>query len=131
MQSNFFPCRISQLERDLTMKRYFIEDLRSCLKANQENDKTSNETLDSLERKVKALAEDKKALIDPMKQRLMISSLLESKLTETECAMTELESSASQQIHGLAKQSTQALETLQKELLLTSDKVEEFRTFVK
>lgn len=51
-------------------------------------------------------------------------------MIEIECAMTELETAASQ-LHGLAKQSTQALETIQKELLLTSDKVEEFKTFVK
>ncbi|TRZ13772.1 hypothetical protein HGM15179_013346, partial [Zosterops borbonicus] len=52
---------------------------------------------------------------------------LESEI-ETECNMTELETAASQELRGLAKQ---ALETLQKELLLTSDKVEEFKTFVK
>lgn len=40
------------------MKRHLIEDLRSRLKANQENEKTSNETLQSLERKVLFLAID-------------------------------------------------------------------------
>ncbi|NWH35896.1 CNTLN protein, partial [Chloropsis hardwickii] len=148
--------KISQLERDLTVKRHFIEDLRSCLKANQENEKTSNETLESLERKVKALVEDKKASIDSMKQRFDVAmkeksqyeqmyhkakddlekkdlklTKLERKMIETECAMIELETAGSQQLHGLAKQSTQALEALQKELLLTNDKVEEFKTFVK
>ncbi|NXD92676.1 CNTLN protein, partial [Chaetorhynchus papuensis] len=148
--------KISQLERDLTMKRHLIEDLRSRLKANQENEKTSNETLESLERKVKALAEDKKASIDSLKQRFNVAmkeksqyeqmyhkakddlekkdlklTKLERKMIETEYAMTDLETAASQQLHGLAKQSAQALETLQKELLLASDKVEEFKTFVK
>uniref|UniRef100_A0A8C0FG06 Centlein n=1 Tax=Bubo bubo TaxID=30461 RepID=A0A8C0FG06_BUBBB len=159
MQCDFFPSRFSQLERDLNMKRHLIEDLRSCLKANQENKKTSNETLESLERKVKALAEDcsnKKTSIDSLKQRLNVTTKeksqyeqmyhktkdelekkdlkltnLESKMIETECAMTELETTASQQLHGLAKQSKQALETVQKKLLLTNDKVEEFMTFVK
>ncbi|NXH49132.1 CNTLN protein, partial [Dicaeum eximium] len=148
--------KISQLERDLAMKRHLIEDLRSRLKAKKENQKTSNETLENLERKVKALAEDKKASIDSMKQRLNVAmkeksqyeqmyhkakddleekglklTKLERKMIEAECAMTELETAASQQLHGLAKQSTQALETLQKELLLTRVKVEEFKTFVK
>ncbi|NWW70464.1 CNTLN protein, partial [Climacteris rufus] len=148
--------KISWLERDLTMKRHLIEDLRSHLKANQENEKSSSETLESLERKVKALAEDKKTSIDSLKQRLNVAmkeksqyeqmyhktkeemekkdlklNKLESKMFETECAMTELENAASQHLHGLAKQSAQSLETLQKELLLTSDKVEEFKTFVK
>ncbi|NXO13430.1 CNTLN protein, partial [Oriolus oriolus] len=148
--------KISELERDLTLKRHLIEDLRSHLKANQENEKASNETLERLERKVKELAEDKKTSIDSLKQRFNVAmkeksqyeqmyhkakyelekkdlklTKLESKMTETECAMTDLEATASQQLHRLAKQSAQALETLQKELLLTSDKVEEFMTFVK
>ncbi|KAM6109370.1 centlein [Phoenicopterus ruber ruber] len=151
--------KISRLERDLNMKRHLIEHLRSRLKANQENEKTSNETLESLERKVKALAEDcsnKKTSLDSLKQRLNVATKeksqyeqmyhkakdelekkdlkltnLESKMIETECAMTELETTASQQLHGLAKQSEQALETVQKKLLLTNDKVEEFMTFVK
>ncbi|XP_074935320.1 centlein isoform X2 [Phalacrocorax aristotelis] len=151
--------KIFRLERDLSMKRHLIEDLRSRLKANEENKKTSNETLERLERKVKALAEDcsnKKTSIDSLKQRLNVATReksqyeqmyhkakdelekkdlkltnLESKMLETECAMTELETTASQQLHSLAKQNGQALETVQKKLLLTSDKVEEFMTFVK
>ncbi|NXP21733.1 CNTLN protein, partial [Scytalopus superciliaris] len=151
--------KISHLERDLNTKRHLIEDLRSHLKASQENEKTSNETLESLQRKVKALAEgcsSKKASIDSLKQRLNVAmkeksqyeqmyqrakddlekkdiklTELESKMTETECAMIELETAASEQLHSLAKQSAQALETVQKKLLLTSDKIEEFKTFVK
>ncbi|KAJ7412548.1 hypothetical protein BTVI_46018 [Pitangus sulphuratus] len=151
--------KISQLERDVTVKRHLIEDLKSHLKASQENEKTSNETLESLEKKVKALAEDcsgKKTSIDSLKQRLNVATKeksqyeqmyhkakdelgkkdlkltkLESKMIETECAMTELETAASDQLHSLAKQSAEALETLQKKLLLTSEKVEEFKTFVK
>ncbi|NXE37706.1 CNTLN protein, partial [Ptilorrhoa leucosticta] len=148
--------KISQLERDLTMKRHLIEDLRSLLKANQANEKTSNETLESLERKAKALSEGKKASIDSLKQRFNAAmkeksqyeqmyhkakdelekkdlklTKLERKVIETEHAMTDLETAASQQLHGLAKQSAHALETLQKELLLTSNKVEQFKTFVK
>uniref|UniRef100_A0A8C4UKC7 Centlein n=1 Tax=Falco tinnunculus TaxID=100819 RepID=A0A8C4UKC7_FALTI len=159
MQCHFFPSRISRLERDLNMKRHLIEDLRSRLKANEENEKASSVSLESLERKVKALAEDcsnKKTSIDSLKQRLNVATKeksqyqqmyhkakdelekkdlkltrLESKMMETECAMTELETAASQQLHGLAKQSGQALETVHNKLLLTSDKVEEFMTFVK
>ncbi|XP_008935242.1 PREDICTED: centlein, partial [Merops nubicus] len=151
--------KISRLERDLNMKRHLIEDLRSRLKASQENEKTSNETLENLERKVKALTEDcsnKKTSIDSLKQRLNVATKeksqyeqmyhkakdelekknlkltnLESKMIETESAMTELETTASQQLHDLAKQSGQALETVQEKLLLTSDRVEQFMTFVK
>ncbi|NXK55741.1 CNTLN protein, partial [Chauna torquata] len=158
-QNRELQAKISRQERDLHMKRHLIEDLRSRLKANQENEKTCNETLESLERKVKALNEDcsnKKTSIVSLKQRLNVTarekshyeqmyhktkdelekkdlklSNLESKMIETECAMTELETAASQQLHGLAKQSGQALETVQKKLLLASDRVEQFMTFVK
>ncbi|XP_048787490.1 centlein isoform X2 [Lagopus muta] len=151
--------KISRLERDLTMKRHLIEDLRSRLKANQENEKACKETLESLERKVKSQSEDcsnKKTSIDSLKQRLKVAinekshyeqmyhkakdelekkvlklSNLESKVIETEYAMTEIEAAASQQLHGLAKQSGQALEAVQKKLLLANDKIDEFMTFVK
>ncbi|XP_053909452.1 centlein isoform X2 [Cuculus canorus] len=112
-QVRVLQAKISQLERDLSMKRHLIEDLRSRLKVNQENEKTSNETLESLERK-----------------DLKLTSL-ENKMIETQCAMAELETTASQQLHGLAKQSKHTLETVQKKLLLTNNKVEEFMTFVK
>ncbi|NXN94791.1 CNTLN protein, partial [Rhinopomastus cyanomelas] len=149
----------SRLERDLSMKRPLIEDLRSRLKASQANEKTHNETLESLERKVKTLTADcsnKKTSIDSLKQRLDTATKeksqfeamyhkakdelekkdlkltnLETKITETECAMTELQTTTSQQLHDLAKQNEQALEAVQKKLLLSSDKVEEFISFVK
>ncbi|XP_037757955.1 centlein isoform X5 [Chelonia mydas] len=151
--------KISRMERDINMKRHLIEDLRSRLKANQEIEKTFNETLESFEKKVKTLTEDcsnKKTSIDSLKQRLNVATKeksqyeqmyrrakdelgkkdlkltnLEGKMIEAECAMTELETAASQQLHGLAKQSGQALEVVQKKMLLANDKVEEFITFVK
>ncbi|XP_024066855.1 centlein [Terrapene carolina triunguis] len=151
--------KVSRMERDINMKRHLIEDLRSRLKANQETEKTFNETLESFEKKVKTLTEDcsnKKTSIDSLKQRLNVATKeksqyeqmyrkakdelgkkdlkltnLEGKMIEAECAMTELETTASQQLHGLAKQSGQALEVVQKKMLLANDKVEEFITFVK
>uniref|UniRef100_A0A8D0HEZ7 Uncharacterized protein n=1 Tax=Sphenodon punctatus TaxID=8508 RepID=A0A8D0HEZ7_SPHPU len=69
--------KISRMERDLSMKRHFIEDLRSRMKANQENEKTFNEMLENLEKKVKTLTEDcsnKKTSIDSLKQRLNVAT---------------------------------------------------------
>uniref|UniRef100_K7FYB9 Centlein n=1 Tax=Pelodiscus sinensis TaxID=13735 RepID=K7FYB9_PELSI len=105
--------KISRVERDINLKRHLIEDLRSRLKANQEIEKTFKETIESFEKKDLKLTN------------------LEGKMIEAECAMTELETTASQQLHGLAKQSEQALEVVQRKLLLANDKVEEFITFVK
>lgn len=63
-------------------------------------------------------------------QELNLSSL-EAKMAETEYTMTELETTASQQLHSLARQSEQALEMVQKKLIMSNEKVEEFITFVK
>ncbi|XP_044283710.1 centlein isoform X2 [Varanus komodoensis] len=151
--------KISRMERDISMKRHLIEDWRLRMKANQEKEKSFNETLHTLEEKVKALTEDcsnKKASIDSLKQRLNVAmkekaqyeqmyrkakeelekkeikvANLEGKMAEAECAMTEIETTASQQLHGLARQSEQALEAVQKRLIMSNEKVEEFITFVK
>ncbi|XP_015282060.1 PREDICTED: centlein, partial [Gekko japonicus] len=151
--------KISRMERDLSMKRHLIEDWRMRMKASQEKEKAFKETLQTLEEKVKTLTEDcsnKKASIDSLKQRLNVSTKekaqyeqlyrkateevekkelkvanLEGKMAEAECAMTELETTASQQLHGLARQSGQALEVVQKKLMMANEKVEEFITFVK
>lgn len=58
-------------------------------------------------------------------------SLLVSKINETESAMAEIETAASKHLQGLALQSEQALESAQKKLMLTNEKVEEFTKFVK
>ncbi|XP_042311431.1 centlein isoform X2 [Sceloporus undulatus] len=151
--------KVSRMERDISMKRHLIEDWKLRMKANQEKEKSFNETLQTLEEKVKTLTEDcsnKKASIDSLKQQLNVATkgktqyeqmyrkakeelekkelklaTLEGKMAEAECAMTELETTASQQLHGLARQSEQALEVVQKKLMMANDKVEEFVTFVK
>lgn len=65
-----------------------------------------------------------------MFKELKVSNL-KGKMAEAECAMTELETTASQQLHGLARQSGQALEVVQKKLRMANEKVDEFLTFVK
>ncbi|XP_048359971.1 centlein isoform X3 [Sphaerodactylus townsendi] len=151
--------KISRMERDLSMKRRLIEDWKTQMKSNQEKEKTLKETLQTLEEKVKTLTEEcsnKKASIDSLKQRLNVTTKgkaqyeqlyrkateemqkkelkvtnLEGKMAEAEFAMSELETTASQQLHGLARQSGQALEVVQKKLMMANEKVEEFVTFVK
>ncbi|XP_061486563.1 centlein isoform X2 [Rhineura floridana] len=160
--------KISRMERDISMKRHLIEDWKLRMKANQEKEKSCNETLQTLEEKVKTLMEDssnKKISIDSLKQRLNVATKekaqyeqmyrkakeelekkelklanAEAKMAEAECAMTELEATASQQLHGLARQSEQALEVVQKKLVMSNDKtlatelqrcVKEMRTRIK
>ncbi|XP_016069989.1 PREDICTED: centlein [Miniopterus natalensis] len=151
--------KISRMERDITMKRHLIEDLKFRQKVNLESNESINEMLENLERKVKTLTEEcsnKKVSIDSLKQRLSVAvkeksqyeemyqktkeelekkdfklSLLVSKINETESAMAEIETAASKHLQGLALQSEQALEGAQKKLEIASEKVEEFTLFVK
>uniref|UniRef100_A0A8C8YP05 Centlein n=1 Tax=Prolemur simus TaxID=1328070 RepID=A0A8C8YP05_PROSS len=151
--------KMSRMERDITMKRHLIEDLKFRQKVNLESNESFTEMLESLEKKVKTLTEEccnKKVSIDSLKQRLNVAvkeksqyeqmyqktkeelerkdlklSLLVSKINETESAMAEIETAASKQLQGLALQSEQVLEGAQKKLLLANEKVEEFTLFVK
>ncbi|XP_018112830.1 centlein isoform X3 [Xenopus laevis] len=151
--------RVARMERDVNMKRHLIEDQKTRLKTYQENERPSKDMLESLERKVKALTEEcshKKTSIDSLKQRLSVAtkekaqyeqmyhkvredlekknvkvSNLETKVTESERAISKLENTATQQLHNLAAQSEQALEVVQNKLLLVNRRAEELATFVK
>ncbi|KAM8800772.1 centlein isoform 2-T2 [Rhynchonycteris naso] len=151
--------KMSRMERDITMKRHLIEDLKFRQKVNLESNESINEMLENLEKKVKTLTEEcsiKKVSIDSLKQRLSVTikeksqyeqmyqktkeelekkdlklSVLVSKINETESAMAEIETAASKHLQGLALQSEQALEGAQKKLLLANEKVDEFTVFVK
>ncbi|CAJ0925978.1 unnamed protein product [Ranitomeya imitator] len=149
---------VARMERDVNMKRHLIEDLKTRLKTYQENERPSKEMLESLERKVKTMTEEcshKKTSMDSLKQRLNVISKektqyeqmcykmkddlekksgkvsdLESKVTEAERTMSELEKAATQQMRNLAMKSEQALEGLQSKLLHGNQRIEEFVAFV-
>uniref|UniRef100_A0A8D2DQQ7 Centlein n=1 Tax=Sciurus vulgaris TaxID=55149 RepID=A0A8D2DQQ7_SCIVU len=151
--------KMSRMERNITMKRHLIEDLKFRQRVNSESNESFSEMLENLEKKVKTLTEEcsnKKVSIDSLKQRLNVAvkeksqyeqmyqktkedlekkdlklTLLISKINETESAMAEIETAASKQLQGLALQSEQVLEGAQKKLLLANEKVEEFTIFVK
>ncbi|XP_024616257.1 centlein isoform X3 [Neophocaena asiaeorientalis asiaeorientalis] len=151
--------KMSRMERDITMKRHLIEDLKFRQKVNLESNESINEMLENLGKKVKTLTEEcsnKKVSMDSLKQRLSVAvkeksqyeqmyqrtkeelekkdlklTFLISKINETESAMAEIETAASKHLQGLAMQSEQALEGAQKKLLLANEKVEEFTIFVK
>ncbi|XP_068408587.1 centlein isoform X5 [Eschrichtius robustus] len=151
--------KMSRMERDITMKRHLIEDLKFRQKVNLESNESINEMLENLEKKVQTLTEEcsnKKVSINSLKQRLSVAvkeksqyeqmyqrtkeelekkdlklTFLISKINETESAMAEIETAASKHLQGLAMQSEQALEGAQKKLLLANEKVEEFTIFVK
>ncbi|XP_028609465.1 centlein isoform X1 [Grammomys surdaster] len=151
--------KMSRMERDITMKRHLIEDLKFRQKVNSESNESFNEMLETLEKKVKTLTEEcsnKKISVDSLKQRLNVAvkeksryeqmyqktkeelekkdlkmNLLISKLNDTETAMAQIETAASEQLQGLALQSEQVLEGAQKKLVFANEKIEEFTVFVK
>lgn len=149
--------RISVLERDVTMKRQLVEDVRSRLKICQDSERSHRAVTEDLEKKIKSLSDEstnRKALVDSLKRRLTVAtaeknqhettsqklkeelqnkeqrvSVLQARIGECDQAMAELERTASQQMHGLAEQSSQALETLQRKLTLADSQLHQFRTF--
>ncbi|XP_055973313.1 centlein isoform X2 [Sorex fumeus] len=151
--------KMSRMERDITMKRHLIEDLKFRQKIHLESNESTNEMLESLEKKAKTLTEEcfnKKVSIDSLKQRLSVAvkeksqyeqmyqktkeelekkdiklNFLVAKVNETESTVSELETAATKHLKELALQSEQVLEGTQKKLMLANDKVEEFTIFVK
>ncbi|ROL42740.1 Centlein [Anabarilius grahami] len=149
--------RIGVLERDVTMKRQLVEDLRSRLKICQDSERSHRAVTEDLEKKIKSLSDEstnRKALVDSLKRRLTVATaeknqhettsqklkeelqkkeqrvtVLQARIGERDQAMAELEQTASQQMHGLAEQSSQALETLQRKLTLAESQLHQFRTF--
>lgn len=149
--------RICVLERDVTMKRQLVEDLRSRLKICQDSERSHRAVTEDLEKKIKSLSDEstnRKALVDSLKRRLTVATaeknqhettsqklkeelqkkeqrvtVLQARIGERDQAMAELEQTASQQMHGLAEQSSQALETLQRKLTLAESQLHQFRTF--
>ncbi|XP_039550508.1 centlein isoform X1 [Pimephales promelas] len=149
--------RIGVLERDVTMKRQLVEDVRSRLKICQDSERSHRAVTEDLEKKIKSLSEEstnRKALVDSLKRRLTVATaeknqhettsqklkeelqkkeqrvtVLQVRIGECDQAMAELERTASQQMHGLAEQSSQALETLQRKLTLADSQLHQLRTF--
>ncbi|XP_067260656.1 centlein isoform X1 [Chanodichthys erythropterus] len=149
--------RICVLERDVTMKRQLVEDLRSRLKICQDSERSHKAVTEDLEKKIKSLSDEstnRKALVDSLKRRLTVATaeknqhettsqklkeelqkkeqrvtVLQARIGKRDQAMAELEQTASQQMHGLAEQSSQALETLQRKLTLAESQLYQFHTF--
>uniref|UniRef100_A0A8C1RAT7 Centlein, centrosomal protein n=1 Tax=Cyprinus carpio TaxID=7962 RepID=A0A8C1RAT7_CYPCA len=150
--------RVGVLERDVMMKRQLVEDLRCRLKICQDSERTHRAVTEDLEKKMKSLTDEstnRKALVDSLKRRLTVATaekkqhettsqklkeelqkkeqrvaVLQTRISERDQAMAELEQTASKQMHGLAEQSSQALETLQRKLTLAESQLQQFHTFI-
>ncbi|XP_030291520.1 centlein [Sparus aurata] len=151
--------KTSHTERDVTMKRQLVEDLKTRLKFLQEMEKSYRGQVEELEKKVKTLSEEatnRKALIDSLKRRLNVATTeksqyeascsklkedlekkeqhvhaLQARVGAGEQALAALEQTATEQMEGLTKQSSHALDRLQRQLGQAYSQLEQLHSFIK
>ncbi|RUS77367.1 hypothetical protein EGW08_014881 [Elysia chlorotica] len=151
--------RINHLERDVNQKRNLLESQRIKMKHAQEISKTEANNVEELQTKVKLLTETinkSKVQMDSLKKRLTLAmkekkeyeerflkcsleldhkgkQLLEAntKRSALESALSELEVSAQQQLHGLASQSEAAIDAARDKLTAAQTRLAQFHSLVK
>ncbi|KAJ3614976.1 hypothetical protein NHX12_018545, partial [Muraenolepis orangiensis] len=140
--------RASHSERDVVMKRQLVEDLRTRLKVLQDGEKSHRGQVEELERKVRSQSEEatnRKAFLESLKRRLSVATseksqheaserllgTLQGQVGAGQRSLAQLEQTATSQMEGLAQQSSQALDVLQRRLGLASSQTEQLHAFVK
>ncbi|XP_032391192.1 centlein [Etheostoma spectabile] len=151
--------KASHTQRDVSMKRQLVEDLKTRLKFLQEMEKSYCGQVEELEKKVKTLSEEatnRKAFVDSLKRRLNVATTekskyeascqklkedlekkeqrmyaLQARVGASEQALAALEQTATQQMEGLTQQSSHALDRLQRQLGQAYSQLEQFHTFIK
>ncbi|XP_028312987.1 centlein [Gouania willdenowi] len=151
--------KVSHAERDVTMKRQLVEDLKTRLKFLQEMEKSYRGQVEELEKKVKTLSEEasnRKAFIESLKRRLSVATTekgqyeanctklkeglekkeqrihtLQARVGASEQALTALEQTATEQMEGLTQQSSHALDKLQRQLSQAYSQLEQLHSFIK
>ncbi|XP_029285765.1 centlein [Cottoperca gobio] len=151
--------KASHAERDVSMKRQLVEDLKTRLKVLQEMEKSYRGQVEDLEKKVKTLSEEaanRKALVDSLKRRLNVATTeksqydasckklkedlerkeqrmhaLQARVGASEQALAALEQTATEQMEGLTQQSSHALDRLQRQLGQAYSQLEQLHSFIK
>ncbi|CAL1548696.1 unnamed protein product, partial [Lymnaea stagnalis] len=151
--------RMNHLERDVNQKRILLESQKLKLKQFQEINKTEADNLEELETKMKLLTDANnkmKVQVDSLRKRLglvvkekkgyedkflKVSLDLEDKTKQLfevtshrmalESALSDLESSAQQQLHGLASQSEAAIDTAREKLTVAQTRLLQFHSAIK
>ncbi|XP_034044288.1 centlein isoform X2 [Thalassophryne amazonica] len=144
--------KIKHVERDVTMKKQLVEDLKTRLKFLQEMEK-------SYRGQVKALSEEatnRKSFIESLKRRLSVATTEKNQYVESctklkedlekkeqrihalqacvgtaEHDLAALEQTANNQMEDLSRQSSQALDTLHRQLEQAFYQVEQLQSFFK
>nr|XP_046272471.1 centlein [Scatophagus argus] len=151
--------KTSHAERDVSMKRQLVEDLKTRLKFLQEMEKSYHGQVEELEKKVKSLTEEatnRKALVESLKRRLNVATTeksqyeasctklkedlqkkeqrmhaLQARVGASEQALAALEQTATEQMKGLTQQSSNALDRLQRQLGQAYSQLEQLHSFIK
>lgn len=151
--------KLTHVERDVTMKRQLVEDLKTRLKFLQDMESSYRGQVEDLDKKVKTLTEEatnRKAFIESLKRRLNVATAeksqyeascsklkedldkkeqrihaLQGRVGASEKAMAALEKTATEQMEGLTQQSSQALERLQRQLAQAFSQLEQLHAFIK
>ncbi|XP_031718880.1 centlein [Anarrhichthys ocellatus] len=151
--------KASHTERDVTMKRQLVEDLKTRLKFLQEMEKSYRGQVEELEKKGKTLSEEatnRKALVDSLKRRLNVATTeksqyeasckklkedlekkeqrmhaLQARVGASEQALAALEQTATEQMEGLTQQSSRALDRIQRQLSQAFSQLEQLHSFIK
>ncbi|XP_062851542.1 centlein [Trichomycterus rosablanca] len=149
--------KVSHCERDVTMKRQLVEDLRSRMKILQDSDRNNRSLIDDLEKKARTLSEEasgRRACVESLRRRLGVVTqekqrcesasdtlredlrkkeqklaALHARLTECERSKVELEQAATEQMQMLTNQSTESLQMLQSKLTLAQRQHTHLRSF--
>ncbi|KAK9540506.1 hypothetical protein VZT92_002954 [Zoarces viviparus] len=151
--------KASHTERDVTMKRQLVEDLKTRLKFLQEMEKSYRGQVEELEKKGKTLSEEatnRKALVDSLKRRLSVATTekskyeasckklkedlekkeqrmhaLQARVGASEQSLAALEQTATEQMEGLTQQSSRALDRIQRQLSQAFSQLEQLHSFIK
>ncbi|XP_033986041.1 centlein [Trematomus bernacchii] len=151
--------KANHTERDVSMKRQLVEDLKTRLKFLQEMENSYRGQVEDLEKKVKTISEEatnRKALVDSLKRRLSVATTeksqydasckklkeelekkeqrmhaLQARVGASEQALAALEQTATEQMKGLTQQSSHALDRLQRQLGQAHSHLEQLHAFIK
>lgn len=151
--------KLTHVERDVTMKRQLVEDLKTRLKFLQDMENSYRGQVEDLDKKVKTLTEEatnRKAFIESLKRRLNVA-MTEKSQYETSCtklkedldkkeqrihalqgrvgaseqALSALEKTATEQMEALTHKSSQALDRVQRQLTQAYSQLEQLHAFIK
>ncbi|KAK1885839.1 Centlein, partial [Dissostichus eleginoides] len=132
--------KANHTERDVSMKRQLVEDLKTRLKFLQEMENSYRGQVEDLEKKRRlSVATTEKSQYDASCKKLKEElekkeqrmHALQARVGASEQALAALEQTATEQMKGLTQQSSNALDRLQRQLGQAHSHLEQLHAFIK